>query len=151
MSSFWTNRPVLVTGGHGFLGRVVVQLLESAGATVFAPTHQAYDLTVPGVSEKMLAKYAPTHVIHLAARVGGIGYNQVAPAPLYFDNLMMGTHVIEAARTSGVEKLCCLEQSAVIPSSHQCPLLKHRYGMVIQKKQMRPTESLKKRTSSTLK
>lgn len=91
----------------------------------------------------MLAKYAPTHVIHLAARVGGIGYNQVAPAPLYFDNLMMGTHVIEAARTSGVEKLCCLEQSAVIPSSHQCPLLKHRYGMVIQKKQMRPTESLK--------
>ncbi len=108
MSSFWTNRPVLVTGGHGFLGRVVVQLLESAGATVFAPTHQAYDLTVPGVSEKMLAKYAPTHVIHLAARVGGIGYNQVAPAPLYFDNLMMGTHVIEAARTSGVEKTVLL-------------------------------------------
>jgi GDP-L-fucose synthase len=108
MSSFWTNRPVLVTGGHGFLGRVVVQLLESAGATVFAPTHQAYDLTVPGVSEKMLANYAPTHVIHLAARVGGIGYNQVAPAPLYFDNLMMGTHVIEAARTSGVEKTVLL-------------------------------------------
>ncbi len=121
MSSFWNNRPVLVTGGHGFLGRVVVHLLESVGAVVAAPTRQAYDLTMPGVSEKMLAHYSPTHVIHLAARVGGIGYNQIAPAPLYLDNLLMGTHVIEAARTFGVEKtvllgtVCSYPKFAAVP------------------------------------
>jgi GDP-L-fucose synthase len=46
--------------------------------------------------------------VHLAARVGGIGYNQIAPAPLYLDNLMMGTHTIEAARAVGVEKTILL-------------------------------------------
>jgi GDP-L-fucose synthase len=56
----------------------------------------------------MLAAHSPTHVIHLAARVGGIGYNQVAPAPLYLDNLMMGTHIIEATRAAGTEKTVLL-------------------------------------------
>ncbi len=108
MSDFWQNRPVLVTGGNGFLGSVVVQQFRAAGGTVSAPHKAEFDLTVPGEATRMLATYQPSHVVHLAARVGGIGYNQVAPAPLYFDNLMMGTHVIEAARTSGVEKTVLL-------------------------------------------
>ena len=56
----------------------------------------------------MLTQYAPSHVVHLAARVGGIGYNRVAPAPLYLDNLLMGTHVIEACRHAQVEKTIVL-------------------------------------------
>ena len=104
MSSFWNNRPVLVTGGNGFLGRVVVEQLRTRGANVVAPTHDEFDLVVPGVCEEMLNTHSPTHVIHLAARVGGIGYNQAEPARLYLDNLLMGTHIIEAARTCGVEK-----------------------------------------------
>ena len=108
MSDFWQNRPVLVTGGNGFLGSVVVQQFRAAGATVSAPRKAEFDLTVPGEATRMLAQYAPSHVVHLAARVGGIGYNQVAPAPLYLDNLLMGTHVIEACRHAQVEKTIVL-------------------------------------------
>lgn len=104
MSSFWAQRPVVVTGGNGFLGRVVVETLRRAGAEVTAPTHDEYDLVNPGACDEMLSKYSPTHVIHLAARVGGIGYNQAEPARLYLDNLLMGTNIIEAARTHKTEK-----------------------------------------------
>ena len=108
MSDFWSGRKVLVTGGNGFLGRVVVGLLAEKGASVVAPTHDEYDLVIPGVADTMLAEHQPTHVIHLAARVGGIGYNLVDPARLYFDNLMMGTHIIEAARAARTEKTVLL-------------------------------------------
>ena len=108
MSDFWAGRRVLVTGGNGFLGRVVVRLLENEGASVVAPTHAEFDLVVPGVADDMLRTHSPTHVIHLAARVGGIGYNLVDPARLYFDNLMMGTHIIEAARAARTEKTVLL-------------------------------------------
>lgn len=108
MPGFWTNRTVVVTGGHGFLGRVVVRQLTDAGANVVAPTHTQCDLTVPGRAEALFEGSRPSHVVHLAARVGGIGYNQAEPAPLYLDNLMMGTHVIEAARSVGVDKTVLL-------------------------------------------
>jgi GDP-L-fucose synthase len=96
--SHWAGRQVVVTGGAGFLGRRVVALLDAAGASVVAPRSAEFDLTVPGVAESMLATYEPTDVIHLAARVGGIGYNMAQPAPLYLSNLLMGTHIIEATR-----------------------------------------------------
>jgi GDP-L-fucose synthase len=98
MSSFWSGRRVLVTGGAGFLGRRVVAALQDRGADVAAPRSRQFDLTVPGQAEAMLAAHEPTTVVHLAARVGGIGYNQAQPAPLYLANLLMGTHVIEATR-----------------------------------------------------
>lgn len=100
MSEFWRQRPVLVTGGAGFVGRRVVALLRDAGAEVVVPRSADHDLTVPGVAEALLVQHRPTTVIHLAARVGGIGYNQAEPAPLYLANLLMGTHVIEAARAA---------------------------------------------------
>lgn len=67
---------------------------------MFVPRQADHDLTVPGVAEALLAEVEPATVIHLAARVGGIGYNQAEPAPLYLANLLMGTHLIEAARTA---------------------------------------------------
>lgn len=108
MSQFWSGRKVIVTGGNGFLGRVVVRTLTGEGAEVLAPTHDACDLTVPGAAEELFTAEKPSHVIHLAARVGGIGYNQADPAPLYLDNLLMGTYVIEAARAAGIEKTVLL-------------------------------------------
>jgi GDP-L-fucose synthase len=94
----WSGRSVVVTGGNGFLGRRVVARLRDAGVRVDAPTSAEFDLTVPGAAEAMLDAFRPTDVVHLAAQVGGIGYNQAQPAPLYLANLLMGTHVIEAAR-----------------------------------------------------
>lgn len=108
MSAFWSGRSVVVTGGHGFLGSVVLRRLRAEGAEVYAPTHDECDLVVPGAAEAMLRSLSPSHVIHLAARVGGIGYNQADPARLYLDNLMMGTNVIEASRAVGVEKTVLL-------------------------------------------
>ena len=105
---FWNDRVVVVTGGNGFLGRNVVDAFRQAGAKVVAPRRSEADLTQPGVALDLFKKHKPSHVVHLAARVGGIGYNQVAPAPLYLDNLMMGTNTIEAARVTGVEKTILL-------------------------------------------
>ena len=109
MTTFWQDRRVVVTGGAGFLGRVVVAKLREQGADVVVPRSADHDLTRPGVAEDLLAATSPSHVVHLAARVGGIGYNQAEPAPLYLSNLLMGTHVIEAARTTpSVEKTVLL-------------------------------------------
>jgi GDP-L-fucose synthase len=96
--SHWDGRRVVVTGGAGFLGRRVVARLAKAGAEVIAPRSADYDLTEPGRAEALLADTNPSDVFHLAARVGGIGYNLANPAPLYLANLLMGTHIIEAAR-----------------------------------------------------
>ena len=109
MSSFWSGRRTVVTGGAGFLGRRVVARLRERGADVVVPRSAEYDLTVPGRAEALLAEHEPAMVVHLAARVGGIGYNQAQPAPLYLANLLMGTHVIEAARhASSVDKTVLL-------------------------------------------
>lgn len=107
-TSFWTDRRVIVTGGGGFLGRPVVSALRARGAEPIVIRSADYDLTQPGAAEDMIAEHRPSQVVHLAARVGGIGYNQAEPAPLYLANLLMGTYVIEAARTGGVDKLVLL-------------------------------------------
>ncbi|HSL75160.1 MAG TPA: GDP-L-fucose synthase [Ilumatobacteraceae bacterium] len=104
----WLERRVLVTGGAGFLGRRVVHRLRELGAVVTAPRSSEYDLTVPGRADAMLADLQPSLVIHLAADVGGIGYNLEHPARLYLANLLMGTHVIEAARNAGIDKTVLL-------------------------------------------
>jgi len=104
-SEFWTGRRVLVTGGSGFLGTAVRRALASHGATdVVAPSSSAYDLRDREQVAAMFAETSPDLVIHLAARVGGIGANQARPADLYLDNLLMGTFVIDEARRRGTPK-----------------------------------------------
>jgi GDP-L-fucose synthase len=103
-STFWTDRRVLVTGGSGFLGRVVVAKLRSRGADVVAPRRAEFDLTDPAAVDALFRTTEPSLVVHLAARVGGIGFNLAEPANLYLANLLMGTYVLEAARRAGVDK-----------------------------------------------
>ena len=98
-ASFWADRRVVVTGGRGFLGGAVLATLAARGATqVAAPASADYDLRIPADVEKMFTDLEPDLVIHLAARVGGIGANMARPADLYLDNLLMGTYVIDEAR-----------------------------------------------------
>jgi len=102
------EQQVIVTGGAGFLGRRVVAELRARGVEPYVARSADYDLTVPGAAEQLVADRRPSVIVHLAARVGGIGYNQAEPAPLYLANLLMGTHVIEAARSGGVAKTVLL-------------------------------------------
>ncbi|MGD9793605.1 MAG: GDP-L-fucose synthase family protein [Acidimicrobiia bacterium] len=104
MTAFWNGKTVMVTGGSGFLGRVVVDKLTARGASVMVPRSATHDLTDEATVDALFDEVRPDVVIHLAARVGGIGYNMVAPAQLYLDNLLMGTYVIEAARRLGTER-----------------------------------------------
>ena len=107
--SYWDGKRVLVTGGAGFLGRVVCRRLTERGAAdPFIPRRVGYDLTRREDVEKLWADADPDVVIHLAARVGGIGANMERPAELYLSNLLMGTYVIEQARVAATEKTVIL-------------------------------------------
>ena len=108
MSGIWSGRTVAVPGGSGFLGSQVVERLESAGASVFVPRSRDYDLTTDDRVRAMYEEARPDVVVHLAARVGGIGANQRSPGSFFYDNLMMGALLIEHARRSGLEKFVCV-------------------------------------------
>jgi GDP-L-fucose synthase len=98
-SDTWDDARILVTGGNGFLGRAVVAALAGRGATeVITPSSAEFDLREPAAVAALFSEAEPDLVIHLAARVGGIGANQRRPADLYIENLLMGTYVIEEAR-----------------------------------------------------
>jgi GDP-L-fucose synthase len=103
--SFWASRRVVVTGGSGFLGGAVLATLARHGATsVAAPGSADHDLRDRSAVAAMFDEHDPELVIHLAARVGGIGANMARPADLYLDNLLMGTFVIDEARRRGTPK-----------------------------------------------
>src|SRR4029453_6308606 len=102
-ATYWQDRRVTVTGGAGFLGTVVVRDLDELGAQVSVIRSSDHDLRDPGAARA--AVNGAEVVIHLAARVGGIGFNRRHPAPLAYDNLVMGSNVFEQSRLAGVGKL----------------------------------------------
>jgi GDP-L-fucose synthase len=113
---------VLVTGGAGFVGKVVCGKLRDRGAGgLMAPRSSEYDLTRPDDVGKLFAEASPDLVIHLAARVGGIGANMAHPAELYLTNLLMGTYVIEEARRRDVEKTVVLGTICAYPKFTPVP------------------------------
>jgi GDP-L-fucose synthase len=102
-ASFWSGRSTVVTGGAGFLGSAVVRDLEALGAAVRVTRSAEHDLRDPDAAREALE--GADVVIHLAANVGGIGFNRANPAPLVYDNMMMVGNVFEQARQAGVTKL----------------------------------------------
>jgi GDP-L-fucose synthase len=108
VSGPWAGKTVAVPGGAGFLGVEVVRRLEEGGASVFVPRSRDYDLTRDDRVRAMYEDARPDVVVHLAARVGGIGANQRSPGTFFYDNLMMGALLIEHARRAGMEKFVCV-------------------------------------------
>lgn len=103
--SFWKGKRVLLTGGAGFLGRFLREKLIESGCEenrIRIPRSRDTDLRDPEACRK--AVQACDLVIHLAARVGGIGFNRRNPAVLFYDNAVMGIQLMEAARKAGVMK-----------------------------------------------
>ena len=105
MSDFWSGRHVLVTGAGGFLGGAVLRALEPRRpGRVSTPSSSEVDLRDREATLELVRSLAPDVVIHLAARVGGIGANRERPADLYLDNLLMGTFVLDATLRASTPK-----------------------------------------------
>lgn len=102
-ADFWAGKQTVVTGGAGFLGSAVVRDLEDLGAEVSVVRSSEYDLRDPAACREAVDQAEV--VVHLAANVGGIGYNRDNPAPLVYDNLMMTANIFEQSRLAGVQKL----------------------------------------------
>jgi GDP-L-fucose synthase len=122
MSDLWAGRRVMVTGGAGFLGAAVCRKLTERGASqVFVPRSSEYDLMDPAQVAALYEDSRPDLVLHLAARVGGIGANMKNPADLYLSNLLMGTYVIEEARKREVPKTVVIGTICAYPKFTNVP------------------------------
>ena len=120
--TFWSGKKILITGGAGFFGSEVVRQLKVKGVRnedILIPRSKEIDLRrwencVRVVQDRDI-------VIHLAARVGGIGYNQEFPADLFYDNAIMGIQLIEAARQNNVKKCVIAGTICAYPKFTQVP------------------------------
>ncbi len=122
MSDYLSNKRICVTGGAGFLGKVVCKNLRDRGvADVFVPRSDEFDLTQTESVERMYDTAKPDIVIHLAAEVGGIGANNKRPGRFFYANLAMGLHLIEEARRREVSKFVQVGTVCAYPKHCEVP------------------------------
>lgn len=140
MSDFWRDKTVIVTGGAGFLGSYVIEKLKERGpAEIIVPRSEDYDLRHIEAVRRLFSdalegrcgersnvqpsNLEPSNLItiHLAARVGGIGANRAHPAEFFYDNLMMGAHLIHEAWQAGAGKFAALGTVCAYPKFGSVP------------------------------
>lgn len=122
MSSFWTNKKITVTGGAGFLGSWIVEELISQGVSkknIFIPRRKDFDLRDRDTCKKVTE--GRDIVIHCAVNGGGIGYNRAHPGSIFYDNLIMDTELMEAARVNGVKKFIGINTVCAYPKITPVP------------------------------
>jgi len=111
----------VVTGGGGFLGSHLVERLQNDGHDVFVARRAEYDLTRADDTARLFEDARPDRVYHLAAEVGGIGANRANPGRYWYANLLMGAHVLEQARESGIDKLVLIGTVCAYPKIAPIP------------------------------
>ena len=120
--NFWSDKRVIVTGGAGFLGRHVIDLLRRRGCNeIFVPRSQEYDLRKEDAIKRLFKRAKPNFIIHLAAAVGGIGANQENPGSFFYDNLIMGVQLMEQARKFNVQKFVAVGTICAYPKFTSVP------------------------------
>jgi GDP-L-fucose synthase len=110
---------LLVTGADGMVGSAIRKI--NPANTVYI-THQDGDLTDVSFANRIFNEIQPTHVIHLAAQVGGIGANAAHPGEFFRNNLLMNVNVLESARLIGVKKLLSFMSTCIFPDKIEYPL-----------------------------
>jgi len=116
------NKHITVTGGKGFLGSHLLKKLKDSGCRhIKIADRPEYDLTNIADIRRMYEETKPRIVIHLAAKVGGIGFNQEKPAELFYDNLIMGTQLLHEAYLRNIEKFVALGTICAYPKFTPVP------------------------------
>lgn len=119
---FWSDRRVCVTGGAGFLGSFIQEVLQERGAkNIFVPHIEDYDLTLLDDVHRVLDDAKPDVIIHLAALAGGIGANRARPAEFFYKNLMMGVPLMHEAWARDVEKFVAIGTICAYPKFTPVP------------------------------
>lgn len=120
MKNFWHDKKILLTGGAGFLGSHIAEILKIRGAKdIFIPRSKEYDLTKGHICRKIVK--GVNIIIHAAGTVGGIGYNRDKPGELFYDNLIMGAQLMEEARKEKVDKFIALGTICAYPKYTPVP------------------------------
>jgi GDP-L-fucose synthase len=115
------GKRITVTGGAGFLGSFVVERLRAAGAEVSVPLYEEYDLVRLEEIRRLYEAARPEIVVHLAAKVGGIGANLRNQAPFFYENLMMGVQLLDEGWRRGIEKLVAAATICAYPKFAPVP------------------------------
>jgi GDP-L-fucose synthase len=122
MATFWNDRRILLTGGGGFLGGfIAAELQQRNPAALLTPRATELDLRDAAAVRAYLGEHRPNLVIHAAAVVGGIGANRSHPGRFFYDNAVMGLHLIEESRLAGVDKFVCLGTICAYPKHTPIP------------------------------
>ena len=123
LTNFWKDQRILLTGGNGFLGSHIVEnLTQKRGVSknqILIPRSKDSDLRIWADCEKAVEN--ADVIIHLAARVGGIGFNQKYPGTLFYENIMMGAQLMEAARRRGMKKFVQIGTVCAYPKFTPAP------------------------------